>query len=115
MTMRSTSSASMPSAEPAARSPRASSPRDTINANLDTNLKDLVDWSKGHLLYMEQLKVIAFTIVLSVVGTAIIAYVLKFTIGLRPTPEQEEAGLDRLRSRRRGLYPLVIRDIEALY
>jgi len=65
-----------------------------VNGNLNTNLKDLVDWSKGHLLYMEQLKVILFTIILSVVGTAIIALVLKFTLGLRPTPEQEEAGLD---------------------
>jgi Amt family ammonium transporter len=67
---------------------------DTVNANLDANLKDLCDWSKGHHLYIEQLKVIAFTIILSCVGTAIIAYVLKFTIGLRPTPEAEEAGLD---------------------
>ena len=67
---------------------------DTINANLDTNVKDLCDWSKGHLLYVEQLKVIAFTILISVIGTAIIGYVLKFTMGLRPTPEQEEAGLD---------------------
>jgi Amt family ammonium transporter len=28
------------------------------------------------------------------IGTAVIAYALKFTIGLRPTAEQEEAGLD---------------------
>ena len=28
------------------------------------------------------------------IGTAIIGYALKFTLGLRPTPEQEEAGLD---------------------
>ena len=67
---------------------------DTINSNLDTNVKDLCDWSKGHLLYVEQLKVIAFTIAISVIGTAIIGYALKFTLGLRPTPEQEEAGLD---------------------
>jgi Amt family ammonium transporter len=69
---------------------------DTINGNLDTfpAMKDLCDWSKGHLLYMEQLKVIAFTIALSCIGTAIIGYVLKFTIGLRPTAEQEEVGLD---------------------
>lgn len=67
---------------------------DVVNSNLDTNLKDLCDWNKGHLLYIEQLKVIAFTIILSAVGTAIIAYALKATIGLRPTPEQEEAGLD---------------------
>jgi Amt family ammonium transporter len=67
---------------------------DTINANLDTNVKDLCDWSKGHLLYVEQLKVIAFTIILSAVGTALIAFVLKAVMGLRPTPDQEEAGLD---------------------
>jgi Amt family ammonium transporter len=67
---------------------------DTINPNLDTNVKDLCDWSKGHLLYIEQLKIVAFTILISVIGTAIIGYALKFTIGLRPTPEQEEAGLD---------------------
>jgi Amt family ammonium transporter len=67
---------------------------DTINSNLDTNVKDLCDWSKGHLLYVEQLKAIGVTITLSVIGTAIIGYALKFTLGLRPTPEQEEAGLD---------------------
>jgi Amt family ammonium transporter len=69
---------------------------DTINGNLDTfpKMKDLCDWSKGHLLYVEQLKVILFTVLLSVIGTAIIGFVLKFTIGLRPTAEQEEAGLD---------------------
>jgi Amt family ammonium transporter len=69
---------------------------DTINGNLDTfpAMKDLVDWNKGHLLYIEQLKVVVFTILLACIGTAIIGYALKFTIGLRPTPEQEEAGLD---------------------
>jgi Amt family ammonium transporter len=67
---------------------------DTINSNLDTNVKDLCDWSKGHLLYVEQLKAIGVTILLSCIGTAIIGYALKFTLGLRPTPEQEEAGLD---------------------
>ena len=54
----------------------------------------LCDFAHGHLLYIEQLKIIAFTIALAVVGTAIIGYALKFTIGLRPTAEQEEAGLD---------------------
>jgi Amt family ammonium transporter len=57
-------------------------------------MADLCDWNKGHLLYIEQLKVIAFTILLSVIGTAIIGFALKFTLGLRPTAEQEEAGLD---------------------
>jgi Amt family ammonium transporter len=54
----------------------------------------LCDWGHGHLLYIEQLKIIAFTIAISCIGTAIIGFALKFTIGLRPTPEQEEAGLD---------------------
>jgi Amt family ammonium transporter len=72
----------------------------TINPNLTPSggggqaMADLCDWSKGHHLYIEQLKVILFTIVLSTVGTAIIAFVLKAVMGLRPTPEQEEAGLD---------------------
>ena len=67
---------------------------DAVNSNLDTNLKDLVDFNKGHTLYIGQLEAIAVTIILSVVGTAIIAFVLKAVMGLRPTQEQEEAGLD---------------------
>ena len=72
----------------------------SINSNLlpagagGQALADACDWSKGHTLYIAQLEVILFTIVLSVVGTAIIGFALKATIGLRPTPEQEEAGLD---------------------
>jgi Amt family ammonium transporter len=72
----------------------------SINSNLTSSgaggqhMADLCDWNKGHLLYIEQLKVIAFTILLSVIGTAIIGFALKFTLGLRPTAEQEEAGLD---------------------
>jgi Amt family ammonium transporter len=61
---------------------------------LDPQMQFLCDWGHGHLLYVEQLKIVAFTIVLSMVGTAIIGFALKFTLGLRPTPEQEEAGLD---------------------
>ena len=72
----------------------------SINSNLSASgaggqkMADLCDWSKGHLLYVEQFKIVIFTILLSVIGTAIIAYALKFTLGLRPTAEQEEAGLD---------------------
>jgi len=58
------------------------------------HMQFLCDWAHGHLLYVEQLKIIGFTILLSCIGTAIIGYALKFTIGLRPTAEQEEAGLD---------------------
>ena len=41
-----------------------------------------------------QLKACAITIVLSVVATAIIAFIVKAIVGLRPTPEVETAGLD---------------------
>jgi Amt family ammonium transporter len=60
----------------------------------DPQMQFLCDWGHGHLLYVEQLKIVAFTIALSMIGTAIIGFALKFTIGLRPTAEQEEAGLD---------------------
>ncbi len=45
-------------------------------------------------LMVSQLTAIGITIALSVVATAIIALVIKFTIGLRPTPENESMGLD---------------------
>ena len=41
-----------------------------------------------------QFKAIALTVVLSVVATAVIAYFVKFTIGLRPTQDEESEGLD---------------------
>lgn len=41
-----------------------------------------------------QLKAVALTIVWSVVATAVIAVIVKVTVGLRPTPEVESAGLD---------------------
>jgi Amt family ammonium transporter len=71
----------------------------SINPNLSggaggQKMADLCDWSKGHLLYVQQLEIVAFTIAISVIGTSIIAYALKFTLGLRPTADQEEAGLD---------------------
>ena len=45
-------------------------------------------------LVMEQLKAIALTVVLSVVATAIIAMIVKVTIGLRPSQDAESEGLD---------------------
>jgi len=62
----------------------------SVNGNLNLNLKDIV----GKSLYIEQLKAIALTIVLSVVATAVIAYVIKALLGLRPTTEEEREGLD---------------------
>ncbi len=61
-----------------------------VNSNLTTNLKDIV----GKTLWLEQLKAMGITIVLSVVATAVIAYIVKAVIGLRPTEEGETIGLD---------------------
>ena len=48
----------------------------------------------GHMLWLEQLKAMAITIALAVIGTSIIALVVRGTIGLRITPEIERQGLD---------------------
>jgi Amt family ammonium transporter len=61
-----------------------------INPNLKTNLASLL----GNGLWLEQLKSMALTLGLSVGGTAVIAYTIKAVIGLRPSAEDEEAGLD---------------------
>ena len=68
----------------------------TVNSNLtgpaasQNGLVKIV----GHTLWLEQLKAIAITIALAVVGTSIIALVVRATIGLRITPEIERQGLD---------------------
>ncbi len=68
--------------------------RNSANANLATNLKDFVTDSPMQKLVFEQLKAIGLTLVLAVVGTVVIAYIVKAVVGLRPTAEAEEAGLD---------------------
>lgn len=45
-------------------------------------------------LVANQFKAVALTIIWSVVATALIAWALKFTLGLRASPEAESAGLD---------------------
>jgi ammonium transporter, Amt family len=45
-------------------------------------------------LVMEQVKAVVITIILSVIGTIIIAYITKLLVGLRPTEEVEISGLD---------------------
>jgi Amt family ammonium transporter len=45
-------------------------------------------------LWIEQVKAIGITLVLAVVGTVVIAYVVKAVMGLRPTEDVELAGLD---------------------
>jgi Amt family ammonium transporter len=61
-----------------------------VNPNLLTNLKDIV----GKTLWMEQLKAIGITLALAVVGTTVIALLLKGIIGLRSAAEVEVQGLD---------------------
>ncbi len=61
-----------------------------MNPNLNTNLKDIV----GKTLWLEQLKAMGFTVVLAVAATVVIAYAIKATIGLRPSDEDEQIGLD---------------------
>lgn len=45
-------------------------------------------------LWLEQLKAMVVTMILAVVGTAVIAYVVKAVVGLRPSEENETLGLD---------------------
>ena len=61
------------------------------NANLNMNLKDIL---AAGSLWVEQLKAIGVTLALSIVGTVVIAYLIKFTIGLRASEEVEIMGLD---------------------
>ncbi len=62
-----------------------------VNANLQTNLGKVV----GHSLWLEQLKAMGLTIALATLGTALLALVVKLTVGLRPDAESEEDGLDQ--------------------
>ena len=68
--------------------------RNAVNPNFATNMSKYVTDSCFQPLVKEQLKAVVITIVLSVVGTFIIAYITKLLVGLRPTEEVEEAGLD---------------------
>jgi Amt family ammonium transporter len=80
-----------------------------VNSNLVNNLADvgnkmdaanpatqngMADLVAHHQLWIEQLKAIGVTLALAVVGTTIIAYIVRAIVGLRPTPEVETAGLD---------------------
>jgi len=70
--------------------------------DVNANLTDANTYAKanglhtlvGNGLWMEQLKAIAITILLSVVVTAIITSIVKAVVGLRPSEEVETAGLD---------------------
>jgi len=49
---------------------------------------------EGGTLWIAQLQAVGVTVVLAVIGTAIIAFALKFILGLRPSLEAESEGLD---------------------
>ena len=68
--------------------------RNSANANLATNLKPYVTDTLFQPLLMEQLKAVGITIALAVIGTAILAFIVKLLIGLRPSEESEMTGLD---------------------
>lgn len=62
-----------------------------VNGNLNTNLKDII---AGNTLWIEQLKAIGVTLLLAVVGTVVVAMIVKAVLGLRVSEEVEIAGLD---------------------
>jgi len=62
----------------------------SVNGNLNTNLKEIV----GKTLWLEQIKAIGVTLVLAIVGTIIVAFIVKAVVGLRTSEEVETIGLD---------------------
>jgi len=68
--------------------------RNSANGNMATNLSKYVTDSPTQPLVMEQIKAIGLTLVLAIVGTIVIAYIVKAVVGLRPSVEVELAGLD---------------------
>src|SRR6185369_15552478 len=66
---------------------------DAASANPATK-NGLAKLVADHMLWVEQLKAIFVTLVLAVVGTLIIAYIVKAVLGLRVNEEVETVGLD---------------------
>src|SRR5882672_11482596 len=58
--------------------------RNAANANLATNLKGVVTDTFFQPLLFQQIKAILLTMALAIIGTTIIAYAVKFAMGLRP-------------------------------
>ena len=61
------------------------------NPNLNTNLAGIV----GQTLWLEQLKAMGLTLVLAVVGTAVLAHAVKALIGLRPDADAKRRASTR--------------------
>jgi Amt family ammonium transporter len=67
--------------------------RKSANGGLSA-LANYVTDSPTQSLVFEQLKAIGVTLLLSISGTVVIAYIVKALVGLRPTEEVETIGLD---------------------
>jgi Amt family ammonium transporter len=71
---------------------------DSVNSNLVSEAYAMKNGLKaaieGGTLWIVQLQAIALTLALAIIGTLIVTLIVKFTIGLRPTAEEEAAGLD---------------------
>jgi len=63
-----------------------------VNANLSTNLAAYI----GKGLWVEQVKAIGVTMALAIGATVVLGYALKAVLGLRPSLEAEEVGLDEV-------------------
>ncbi len=68
--------------------------RNSANANLATNLKAYVTDSWLQPLLWEQLKAMGLTLAMAVIGTIIIAFIVKVLVGLKASPEVQSQGLD---------------------
>ena len=70
----------------------------SVNGNLtDANIyakTNGLDKLIGNGLWIEQLKAVGLTLVLSIVGTLVIAYIVKAVVGLRVSEDVETVGLD---------------------
>ena len=64
---------------------------DAVNGNMAANMDKFIN---AHSLWLEQLKAMGLTVLLAVVATAVLAFALKAIMGLRPSEEVEDTGLD---------------------
>jgi len=72
---------------------------DAVNPRLAQNMDAVIN--KGALVF-EQIKAVGLTLLLAVGATFVIAYFVRFAIGLRPSLEAENTGLDLTDHREEG-------------
>jgi Amt family ammonium transporter len=71
------------------------------DAGTNPNLAHLA----GRTLWLEQLKAMGLTLALSIAATTVIGFALKATMGLRPSVDAEELGLDDAEHGEAGYHP----------